>query len=953
MPEQGAFEFATRGPATPGPAGRRVVLAAHPRRVLPGVDGFDAVLVPNARAARALGVPGRPRSVEAAATRALREVRAAGATVTRASVLQERRLLRQAIREVVRPDDLEGTVRTWGPTVREVLRAGFGADDARPLDAPSPRSRQVLDVAGRYRELLRAAGLVDRAELLWLAAGRVTRRERVLVAGYPRVGLGELAFLDAFAADGSVVVLPSPGGEAAFATNEDAAAYLSERGWRVERPHAAPATVGERWAVRLAGARGVESEPDVEVRALRYPDQEEEVRGVLTDVKALLLGGADPGSIALIARDEALYGPLVRAVAQEYGVPVRLSYAVPLRETRVGGWLADLVACLAGGFPFETTARLLAHPLSRRLDGEVWAEARGTHPQGLDAWTALVPDAAALAWPARAERGAFGDRLERTLADLGVSDGLARLDPLSLDRRAERRFRLALRELGEEAGPAPRDAFLAEIDDALSGLSVPLDAPTRIGDGAAAVELHTPLAVFGARYRHVFVLGMADGLTPAPVRDDPVLDFVERSRLRGAGVPMESAAEAAERELLSFWAALETAEERVTLSQPELVGGRERVVSPFFERLGLAPRAAPRKPPASRMEARAAWLRGPEGAADGGDAQAGRTAADPEARHALDGTGPDRAVGGAAGDPVLPHARAAWRVERRREGAAPWDAFDGVVGVPLDPDLWPFSASQLTSLGQCAFRWFAQRRLRLGSLEEAEEEVSPLFRGRLYHLALALALEPARAAQDPRAVALERLDEAFAQAEATVGVPAQPSWPIRRPYHLEVLRRALRAGDFFTEDGTILSLEERFRGAWRGLRVTGIVDRVDAGPDGLVLLDYKTRASKPDGAKDSSGKATLDVQLPLYVETAAPTLHPGEAVAAARYYSLTKARALAEANIDDDELSAFVQRVRAHLEQGSYPVDPDVDAKACAYCDFDLVCRRGPRLERKRQGAAV
>ena len=61
-------------------------------------------------------------------------------------------------------------------------------------------------------------------------------------------------------------------------------------------------------------------------------------------------------------------------------------------------------------------------------------------------------------------------------------------------------------------------------------------------------------------------------------------------------------------------------------------------------------------------------------------------------------------------------------------------------------------------------------------------------------------------------------------------------------------------------------------------------------------------------------------------------------------------RSSARPRIDDEELTALVERVWGHLEAGAYPVDPDLDRKACSYCGFDLVCRMGPRIERKRQG---
>ncbi|HEY8885556.1 MAG TPA: PD-(D/E)XK nuclease family protein, partial [Chloroflexota bacterium] len=78
---------------------------------------------------------------------------------------------------------------------------------------------------------------------------------------------------------------------------------------------------------------------------------------------------------------------------------------------------------------------------------------------------------------------------------------------------------------------------------------------------------------------------------------------------------------------------------------------------------------------------------------------------------------------------------------------------------------------------------------------------------------------------------------------------------------------------------------------------------------------------------------------------------PGESVVDAYYYSLTKAEKLSVAASDETALAALVERVKGHLRAGSYPVTPDVDQKACDYCPYDSVCRRGPRLLRKRAAA--
>ena len=130
----------------------------------------------------------------------------------------------------------------------------------------------------------------------------------------------------------------------------------------------------------------------------------------------------------------------------------------------------------------------------------------------------------------------------------------------------------------------------------------------------------------------------------------------------------------------------------------------------------------------------------------------------------------------------------------------------------------------------------------------------------------------------------------------------------------------------------------------------GVVDRIDETPDGLALFDYKTRSTKPPGAKDARGKRTLDLQLPLYVGVAAGFSET--AVASSSYYSLTKARKLPPVTFDHEALTVFAARVRGALETGHFAVEPDADGTACAYCAFDLVCRKGPRLERKRAEAS-
>ncbi len=195
---------------------------------------------------------------------------------------------------------------------------------------------------------------------------------------------------------------------------------------------------------------------------------------------------------------------------------------------------------------------------------------------------------------------------------------------------------------------------------------------------------------------------------------------------------------------------------------------------------------------------------------------------------------------------------------------------------------------------------------------------------------------------------IERLGEAFVKAEKALSLPALPAWEAQRAEHLKILRLAIEGPDFLQEGAEVLALEKRFEGEWYGLKVSGIVDRVDRTAEGLVLIDYKTSSSTPTGPKNEEGKTRLDIQLPLYMQTAAQSLFPDDTVAGAYYYSLTKGKILKKAKMDDSApILAFVERVKEHLKDGSYPVDPDTELTACEFCDYDLVCRKGQRLGRK------
>jgi RecB family exonuclease len=714
--------------------------------------------------------------------------------------------------------------------------------------------------------------LVDQAEVLWQAAQTPRERRLVQVWGYPRLGSDEVAFIDAVAEEGSMLHLPYAE-DHTFYENRGTAEELERHGWTVEWT-----SIRAAWDTRIP------------IDAHSYPHVEAEVRGALAQVKVLLADGIPTDNIVLVARDDASYGPTVLAVAREYGVPVQALYRVPVSDTRVGHWLNLLFEAVVGGFPFETTARFLAHPFGPGIPSGRWARARRAHPKGLAAWEEVGLELSSLAWPEKDTRAGWMSRL-KVLFEVYSLDRKVHSWPREVVALSAAKAAVGwLVEPGEEM--ISRERFVEEVGEVLR-LTTTAAHPEGKG-----VALHTPLSLYGASYRYVFTLGLTEGGFPPSVADDPTLDFHERKNLRERGIRLELADERARRERLSFWTLLQVPQERLVLSYPRLVGGRETLPSPFFGLLGIEPSTPRTLPAASLEEARRAYLQ----------------------------------WGGLEEDAVLGRARASWEVERRREGSDPFDHYDGVLDIPVDFEKRRFSVSELGDLARCGFRWWSRSVL---GLREPEEGEPPALIGSLYHRTLEIAARDAEGSEDVRTAVLEDLEAAFEEAEQELEMGRVRGWIHWREVYLAQLERAVRAEDFALPGAEVALTEAHFAGEWQGFKVVGRVDRVDRTPEGLVFVDYKSTASAPKP----------DLQLSVYREAAAPALFPGEPVRDAYYYSLRRAERIKAKEPSAEVLESVAEEMKTNLQEGRLP--PDVLQRACAFCEFDLVCRRGPRLDRK------
>jgi RecB family exonuclease len=271
------------------------------------------------------------------------------------------------------------------------------------------------------------------------------------------------------------------------------------------------------------------------------------------------------------------------------------------------------------------------------------------------------------------------------------------------------------------------------------------------------------------------------------------------------------------------------------------------------------------------------------------------------------------------------------------------------------------SPSEVETYLACPYRWFVERRVRARAADRA---VDPAMAGRLAHEALAgfyrewrgsgrrrvtdeTREEAAKLAADVAGSVVAREQRAETLEAATVLSTIAPSvvalverdatfLPGYAPEHVEWA--------FGRESGTpAIDLG--------GVSLVGRADRIDVGPEGLVIVDYKRTHASPLAQIRRDGL----VQLQLYAAAASRTL--GLPVAGGLYRSLKDGsdRGFVRTGVSgtftrndvasDGEIEALLAeaveaavRVTGQMREGR--IAPTPSARACAYCTATPFCGR-------------
>ncbi len=519
--------------------------------------------------------------------------------------------------------------------------------------------------------------------------------------------------------------------------------------------------------------------------------------------------------------------------------------------------------------------------------------------------------------------------------------------------------------------------FRPELELALAEATVtPPGGTSRLGR-VLVTDVHEAR---GLPHDHVYVLGLAEGVFPAPQAQTGAHHEGERQKLAACGVDLPAPAERAD-DLSLFYQVIGLARQTLTLSRFTVDdAGAPVPPSPFWgaalAALDVAPGARERIPvgAAPALEHAATPVEAAVAVSTLLASSSGDVGSALAAHNAL------------LDDPAWRNALRGRMLEARREDArSPFDRHAGLLDAPaliaraaqlLEPGrMW--SATQLNDYGMCPFRFFARRLLRLEAVKEPEEGHDVLQLGLINHAILertyravqreGLAIAPENL---PRALAL--LDEAaravFDMAPADYGFRPSAVWRREQDALLRRLRWLIEQdfneglpGDknqtlaaWSGGPRTPYALEASFgtegvapveiAGEAGALRLRGKIDRLDRVGDAVIVIDYKS-GSGSFNVDDL--RAARSVQMLVYLRAAQRLLaERGEAarVAGGAYWHIGSRAISGAVKAGDEALDEAEARLHIHVaaaRAGRFmvrPSKPMVRGRCAFPCDFSELC---------------
>jgi ATP-dependent helicase/nuclease subunit B len=508
--------------------------------------------------------------------------------------------------------------------------------------------------------------------------------------------------------------------------------------------------------------------------------------------------------------------------------------------------------------------------------------------------------------------------------------------------------------------------FLADLVIALASATIE-SRPSRTG----RVLVTSVTDARGLPHAHIFVMGMSEGIFPQRLPENPLYLEDERRKLYEAGLHIPTNDILAGDDGL-FFEMVSQARATLTLSRPTVRNGSAWIESHLWR-------------------STAALF---DNAAEVIAANTGRVGAPPTIHEAATPNEAALAVADALNDTATTApaigaynwlqdtqaalwggVRVGYLVESGRMDDTPHNRYTGVIQhAPLLEHLrgrWGadhyWSASQLNDYGICPFRFFAARVLLLEEDEEPQLGLDARQFGVVNHAILEqtyrqLQRDGVTITPDNTDHALTVLDatadELLADAPIRYGFRVTPYWHEQQA----VLRRRLtdlvtfdfnefaahlqKAG-YPSAERVAYVQEHRFLidslPALDGLSIVGYIDRVDQLGDTLLLMDYKTGATKIPLEDLEAGR---NVQMMFYVLAAAADFDAP--IAGGLYWHIRDGATSGALHTDNPDHQAAmdaaqlkIQAAVDHINAGDFAVAPSKleDGRCTKYCPFYRLCR--------------
>ena len=554
--------------------------------------------------------------------------------------------------------------------------------------------------------------------------------------------------------------------------------------------------------------------------------------------------------------------------------------------------------------------------------------------------------------------------------------------------------------------------FIDELERCLKSQTLSISAGDR--DGLRVLEATD---VRGLRFRALFIAGMNEGSFPLRASRDWLYPQEERERLKQHGLVLEDiSTETLLKEEHYFYQCAARATERLYLTRPLAADdGIETVPSYYIEELrrAIAPAELVRTQIRSDIDSHdvqsissAEELVAKLVRQNAGHGQ--RTRADnllsPVVSQDLIARGRREMY---LSDSLL--RRVAIEVQRSGDAFGPYDGqitnsdLRALLTSHFGPE-YVYSASGLSAYGNCAFKFFAARVLRLEPRNEAALDLPAIDAGKLLHDVLRRFFErhrkqylPSLDQEELRKEINDVAEEVFSEHERLVPPLNERIWKIdceiRKLILEQVLLHDLRLQQRTQTRGMLptyfelafgrpsqasdpssksdyLKIRRPGAASSEAALLQGQIDRVDLSESGgsVVAYDYKTS----QGARIEDMSAGRHLQIPIYLAALEQLFLPSFELAGGGYYRLRgRGKRLNQGlyrrmfsdctdvtgrvMVDDvqwqrvrSEVSRRVWQFIDGMRAGDFRVRPSEGKKTCKFCDHSAVCRYDTyRISRK------